>query len=85
MEPQKQIYFSEIALNSSLGLGVAITFILGLIAAATAVQQCLDFAHHFVLCGLFILGKTIGRETKKSAKKDTYRHECPFGFGGNSL
>ena len=32
--PKTDLLFPEIALNSSLGLGVAITFILGLIAAA---------------------------------------------------
>ena len=36
-QPKTDLLFPEIALKSKLGLGVAITFILGLIAAPTVV------------------------------------------------
>ena len=81
----KQIYSSQKSLNSSLGLGVAITFILGLIAAAYSSADSALILSPLRFVWTFYPWKNDRKRNKKTEKTNPCGHEYPFGFGGNSL
>ena len=71
-QPKTDLLFPEIALNSTLGMGVAITFILGLIAAAysSADSALTSLTTSFCVDFLSLVKRT--EEKQKSIRKKTH-------------
>ena len=70
--PKTDLLFPEIALNSSLGLGVAITFILGLIAAAYSSADSALTSLTTSFCVDFLSLEKRAEEEQKSLRKKTH-------------
>ena len=70
--PKTDLLFPEIALNSSLGLGVAITFILGLIAAAYSSADSALTSLTTSFCVDFLSLEKRSEEEQKRLRKQTH-------------
>ena len=70
--PKTDLLFPEIALNSSLGLGVAITFILGLIAAAYSSADSALTSLTTSFCVDFLSLEKRGEAEQKNLRKKTH-------------
>ena len=71
-QPKTDLLFPEIALNSTLGMGVAITFILGLIAAAYSSADSALTSLTTSFCVDFLSLEKRTEETQKSVRKKTH-------------
>ena len=70
--PKTDLLFPEIALNSSLGIGVAITFILGLIAAAYSSADSALTSLTTSFCVDFLAIEKRPKKTQEKLRKNTH-------------
>ena len=78
--PKTDLLFPEIALNSQLGVGVAVTFILGLIAAAYSSADSALTSLTTSFCVDFLSLENRSEEAQKRVRKKTHIGMSVFSF-----